>query len=272
MSINDQPSRSCGALPALKISTYSSGSWRETTPSKKIHLIRTSGMAWGVGVALGGGPLVGVGVTCGGVGDGVGVAFTARVGDGTGVADEVAVADRMAGVDGVRVEVGVACGTGVGEATTGDVNGVGVGEGVARGIGVRVDLGVACGVALGGAATGVDDGVGFGVGVSSGAALGDLAAGVEGGFGVDMGVAGGAAVGDGVGVPDNVGVDTVTRGGDGDGTVFASDSGAAVIGRGWGSRSALFPSVPQEREISPRMAATQRPAANFVFTLDVSHT
>lgn len=172
-------------------------------------------MAWGVGVALGGGPLVGVGVTCGGVGDGVGVAFTARVGDGTGVADEVAVADRMAGVD---------------------------------------------------------DGVGFGVGVSSGAALGDLAAGVEGGFGVDMGVAGGAAVGDGVGVPDNVGVDTVTRGGDGDGTVFASDSGAAVIGRGWGSRSALFPSVPQEREISPRMAATQRPAANFVFTLDVSHT
>ena len=176
-------------------------------------------MAWGVGVALGGGPLVGVGVTCGGVGDGVGV-----------------------------------------------------GEGVARGIGVRVDLGVACGVALGGAATGVDDGVGFGVGVSSGAALGDLAAGVEGGFGVDMGVAGGAAVGDGVGVPDNVGVDTVTRGGDGDGTVFASDSGAAVIGRGWGSRSALFPSVPQEREISPRMAATQRPAANFVFTLDVSHT
>ena len=104
MSVRLQPSRFAGASPRLTISTYSSGSWLDTTPSKKTHAIWRSGPV-GVGVCVGWGVDVGALVA-------VAVGSAVAVGDGEGAAVD---ADVVAGkVVGVGVGVGVQVGGGVG--------------------------------------------------------------------------------------------------------------------------------------------------------------
>ena len=77
MSARVHPSRSCDVSPQFTISTYSSGSRRDTTPSKKMHAICTSGVPDAAAIAVGDGVRVGVGCWAT---DGPGVAVAVAAG------------------------------------------------------------------------------------------------------------------------------------------------------------------------------------------------
>ena len=105
---------SWASAPVLTISTYSSGSCLDATPSKKMQAIATPASPGGegleVGVSVGAG--VGVGVSAG---TAVGCAVDVGVGErvGRGVAVGAGVGEDVTDITGVAVEAIVAVGTGV---------------------------------------------------------------------------------------------------------------------------------------------------------------
>jgi hypothetical protein len=142
-STRRHPFRSRSVSLALTISTYSSGSCLDTTPSKKIQTIDTPPSPAGeLGVAVSVGAGVGVGVSVGtAVGNGVGVGVDVGEFVGTGVGVGKGVGDDDTIVGGVDVAAGalVAIGTGVGD-------GVLVAVAVSVGSGVWVLVGIGDGV------------------------------------------------------------------------------------------------------------------------------
>ncbi len=117
-STSRQPSMSRSVSPVLTISTYSSGSCLDATPSKKMQAITIppsslGGVGLDVGVSIGAtvgeGVLVAVGVAVG-----PGVCVLVGTGDGTGVTVGIGVAVSNGAEVGVGVTVTTLVGVGVG--------------------------------------------------------------------------------------------------------------------------------------------------------------